>query len=124
MTIRVPPDAALVAEFERLLADSDKDENDIQAFLEQHTEFLDTSPWLLNHQLHMNCVIAKFPIGGRTADFAYLTRSSDRWLFVLVEIERANKSLFAASSKHVGNSADFNEALAQTTVWRDYWEQH
>jgi hypothetical protein len=29
MMIRVPPDAALVAEFERLLADSDKDENDI-----------------------------------------------------------------------------------------------
>jgi hypothetical protein len=79
---------------------------------------------MLNHQLHMNCVIAKFPIGGRTADFAYLTRSSDRWLFVLIEIERANKSLFTASSKHVGNSADFNEALAQNTVWRAYCEQH
>lgn len=122
--MRVPAVEALATEFEHLLTAKDKDENDIQAFLEQHTEILDTSPWLLNHRLHMNCVIAKFPIGGRTADFAYLTKSSQRWTLVLVEIEHANKPLFTASSKHVGNSAAFNEALAQTAVWRDHWEQH
>lgn len=120
--MRIPPDEALAAEFERLLADNDKDENDIQAFLEQHTEFLDTSSWLLNHRLHMNCVIAKFPIAGRTAHFAYLTKSSDRWILVLVEIERASKSLFTMSSKHVGSSGEFNEAVAQAAVWRDHWE--
>lgn len=122
--MRQPPDEALASAFEQLLADDGKDENDIQTFLEQHTELLDTSSWLLNHRLHMNCVIAKFPIAGRTADFAYLTKSSDRWILVLVEIERPNKQLFTTSSKHVGSSSAFNEALAQTAVWRDYWEQH
>mgnify|MGYP002652352122 CR=1 FL=1 len=122
--MRGVPNEALASAFEQLLDDADKDENDIQTFLEQHTELLDASAWLLNHRLHMNCVIAKFPIGGRTADFAYLTKSSDRWTLVLVEIERANKPLFTSSSKHVGNSSAFNEALAQTTVWRDHWEQH
>ncbi|KKI19739.1 MULTISPECIES: Shedu immune nuclease family protein [Sphingomonas] len=122
--MRQPPDEALASAFEQLLADDGKNENDIQTFLEQHTELLDTSSWLLNHRLHMNCVIAKFPIAGRTADFAYLTKSSDRWILVLIEIERPNKPLFTTSSKHVGGSSAFNEALAQTAVWRDYWEQH
>nr|GLK21608.1 hypothetical protein GCM10017606_24350 [Microbacterium terregens] len=122
--MRQSPDEALASAFEDLLVDEGKDENDIQAFLEQHTELLDTSSWLLNHRLHMNCVIAKFPIGGRSADFAYLTKSSDRWTLVLVEIERATKPLFTSSSKHFGNSAAFNDALAQTAVWRDQWEQH
>lgn len=122
--MRQSPDEALASAFEDLLIDEGKDENDIQAFLEQHTELLDTSSWLLNHRLHMNCVIAKFPIGGRSADFAYLTKSSDRWTLVLVEIERATKPLFTSSSKHFGNSAAFNDALAQTAVWRDHWEQH
>jgi len=122
--MRQQPDEALASAFETLLSDKDKDENDIQSFLEEHTEFFDTSAWLLNHRLHMNCVIAKFPIGGRTADFAYLTKSSDRWILVLVEIERANKPLFTSSSKHVGYSSAFNEAVAQTAVWQDYWTQH
>ncbi|SDF89565.1 protein of unknown function [Sphingomonas carotinifaciens] len=122
--MRQQPDEALATAFETLLSDEDKDENDIQAFLEEHTEFLDTSAWLLNHRLHMNCIIAKFPIGVRTADFAYLTKSSDRWILVLVEIERADKPLFTTSSKHVGYSSAFNEAVAQTAVWQDYWVQH
>lgn len=109
--------------FEQLLDDESKNENDIQCFLEEYSEFLVT-PWMLNHQLHMNCIITKFPIGDRIADFAYLTKSSDKWYLVLVEIERANKPLFKKSSKHVGMSAEFNEALAQTNVWREYWDEH
>ena len=44
--MRQPPDEALASAFAQLLADDGQDENDIQAFLEQHTELLDTSPWL------------------------------------------------------------------------------
>lgn len=121
--MRVKPSKTTASAFEKLLDDESKNENDVQSFLEEHSEFLVT-PWLLNHQLHMNCIIAKFPIGDRSADFAYLTKSSDKWYLVLVEIERANKRLFNNSSKHVGMSAEFNEALAQINVWREYWDEH
>tara|TARA_R110001606_G_scaffold241078_1_gene389096 strand:- start:28140 stop:29003 length:864 start_codon:yes stop_codon:yes gene_type:complete len=121
--MRVEPIENVARAFEDILNDGDKNENDLQSFLEEHSEFLVT-PWLLNHQLHMNCIITKFPMGDRTADFAYLTKSSDKWFLVLVEIERANKRLFNSSSKHVGMSAAFNEALAQTSVWREYWDEN
>ncbi|WP_422344964.1 Shedu anti-phage system protein SduA domain-containing protein [Parasphingorhabdus sp.] len=121
--MRVEPIEDTACAFEDLLNDGSKNENDLQRFLEEHSEFLVT-PWLLNHQLHMNCVITKFPVGDRTADFAYLTKSSDKWCLVLVEIERADKCLFNRSSKHVGMSAVFNEALAQTSVWREYWDEN
>ena len=121
--MRVKPNKPDAIAFENLLNDAEKNENDIQEFLEDHCEFLVT-PWLLNHQLHLNCVISKFQIGERTADFAYLTKSSDKWFLVLVEIERPDKRLFTDSSKHVGMSAALNEALAQTNVWREYWDEH
>lgn len=121
--MREKPDRELAAEFEALLAATDKDENNIQDFIEHHTEFLPT-PFLLNHQLHMRCVISKFPVGGRTADFAYLTKSSDRWRLVLVELEGPHKSLFSASSKHHKPSAKFSDALAQTDIWREHFEDH
>ena len=62
-------------------------ENQIQEFLEENTIFI-PMPFLLNHYLHMNCVISKFKLGNEfVTDFAYLTKSSDYWEFVLVELE-------------------------------------
>ena len=61
-------------------------ENQIQEFLEENTIFI-PMPFLLNHYLHMNCVISKFKLGNEfVTDFAYLTKSSDYWEFVLVEL--------------------------------------
>lgn len=61
-------------------------ENQIQEFLEENTIFI-PMPFLLNHHLHMNCVISKFKLGNEfVTDFAYLTKSSDYWEFVLVEL--------------------------------------
>lgn len=121
--MRTEPDERLAREFEALIDDPETLEPELQRFLERHTEFIPTTT-ILNHRVHMNCVITKFPIGGRTADFAYLTKSSDQWWLVLIEIERASKKLFTDSSDHVGNTADFNEAVAQIDVWRDYWENN
>ena len=40
----------------------------------------------------MNCVISKFKLGNEfVTDFAYLTKSSDYWEFVLVELEDAKR---------------------------------
>lgn len=69
-------------------------ENQIQEFLEENTIFI-PMPFLLNHYLHMNCVISKFKLGNEfVTDFAYLTKSSDYWEFVLVELEDAKKEDF------------------------------
>ncbi len=50
-------DDKYVEEFKALLSKPGRQENAIQAFLEQHT------------------IISKFPIGERIADYAYLTKS-------------------------------------------------
>lgn len=42
--MRQPPDKPLASAFERLLADEGKDENDIQAFLKQHTKLSTQAP--------------------------------------------------------------------------------
>lgn len=66
-------------------------ENQIQEFLEENTIFI-PMPFLLNHYLHMNCVISKFKLGNEfVTDFAYLTKSSDYWEFVLVIGRNAEK---------------------------------
>lgn len=52
-------------------------ENQIQEFLEENTIFIPML-FLLNHHLHMNCVISKFKLGNEfVTDFAYLTKNSD-----------------------------------------------
>jgi hypothetical protein len=112
-----------IEEFKALLSRSGRQENAIQAFLEKHTAFVPT-PGLLNHRLHLNCIISKFPIGDRIADYAYLTKSSDEWKLVLVELEDSGKKLFTQSSKHVGFTADMNDAIAQVDVWREYWNEN
>lgn len=67
--MRNKPDGELAKRFEVLIDDPNKSENDVQKFLEEHTEFLIPS-WFQNHPITMNSIISKFPIGGRTADFA------------------------------------------------------
>lgn len=109
-----------IEEFKGLLSMPGRQENAIQAFLEKRTAFLPT-PGLLNHRLHLNSVISKLPIGDRIADYAYLTKSSDEWKLVLVELEDSSKKLFTRSSKHVGFTAEMNDAIAQVDVWRELW---
>jgi hypothetical protein len=95
----------------------------VQTFLEEHTEFLIPS-WFQNHPIAMNSVISKFPIGGRVADFAYLMSDSATWFLVLVELESPLKKLFSGSSKHVKPSSAFEDALNQTHVWREFFDDH
>lgn len=121
--MRAKPDEALAKQFEVLIGDPNKSENDVQTFLEEHTEFLIPS-WFQNHPIAMNSVIAKFPIGSRTADFAWLMSDSATWFLVLVEIESPHKTLFSSSSKHVKPSSEFEEALNQTHVWKEFFSDH
>lgn len=109
--------------FRGILDRPGKQENAIQAFIEKHTQFMLT-PGLLNHRLHLNCIISKFPIGNRKVDYAYLTKSSDEWKLILVELEDSHKKLFIPSSKHHGFSGEMNDSIAQVDEWRDYWNEN
>ncbi|RWO40228.1 Shedu anti-phage system protein SduA domain-containing protein [Mesorhizobium sp.] len=43
---------------------------------------------------------------------------------VLVELEDSKKKLFTQSSKHVGFTAEMNDAIAQVDVWREFWSEN
>lgn len=95
-------------------------ENQIQEFLEENTIFI-PMPFLLNHYLHMNCVISKFKLGNEfVTDFAYLTKSSDYWEFVLVELEDAKKKIFTNDKENIYFHSEFNHAYDQITSWKAY----
>lgn len=91
--------------------------------MEANTAFMPT-PDLLHHRLHMNCVIAKFPVGERSTDYAYLTKTSVEWRLILVELEDSSKKIFKKSSKNSAFTADFNDAVAQIDVWQDYVKKY
>lgn len=106
------------------MLDNHKTENDIQRFLEEHTEMIPL-PFLENHGLNDNAIITKFKLGSEmTTDFAYLTKCSDYWNFVLVELEDSRKKLFTENKQRVLFSAEFNNAYDQITAWKAYVENN
>lgn len=111
-------------QFQDLIAVEGPNENAIQAFLEANTEFMPTPGTIGYHGLHLNSVIAKFPVGERSTDYAYLCKNSIEWQLVLVELEDSNKRIFKPSSKNVAFTAEFSDAVAQIDVWRDYATDH
>lgn len=106
------------------MLDNHNNENDIQRFLEEHTEMIPL-PFLENHGLNDNAIITKFKLGSEmVTDFAYLTKCSDYWNFVLVELEDSRKKLFTENKQRVLFSAEFNNAYDQITAWKAYVEQN
>ena len=65
-----------------------KDENEVQRYLEVNSNLLPVNNWLLGHRVHCATIISKFRFGNEyISDFAYLTKCSDEWYVVFVEIE-------------------------------------
>lgn len=113
-------DKNLVKEFQELLNDTSKNENDIQKYLENHTMLIPT-PHMLNHQLHFNFFISKLPLGQRyKTDIVYLTKSSDSWWVVLMELENQHKKMFKGNHNHAEFSKDFYAAFQQIKDWKSY----
>jgi len=112
----------LIAKFKKTLTgrSKSKNENEIQKFLEKHTELIPL-PFILNHRLHMNAVISKFRIAEHlVADFAFLTKCSDFWHLVLVELEASNKRIFTKAGQKIVFHNEFNKAYDQILSWRSY----
>lgn len=95
-------------------------ENDLQRFLEINTEFIPT-PFMLNHGLHFNVVLSKYPISTSfICDFAYITKSTVKWNVVFIEIESPQKKMFLNNSKDIRFSSHFNNAYDQVLSWKSY----
>lgn len=113
-------DDNLIRQYLEVIENENNTENQIQKFLEDNTIFI-PMPFLLNHHLHMNCVISKFKLGNElVTDFAYLTKSSDYWEFVLIELEDAKKKIFTKEKDRIYFHSDFNHAYDQITSWKAY----
>lgn len=112
----------LIEKFKIFLDNEKNLENDIQKFLEKNTELIPL-PFIENHGLHFNLVISKFKLGNEyITDFAYLTKSSIKWLLVLIEIETPHKKIFKKNKRNnrYEFSSDFNSAFDQISNWRKY----
>lgn len=95
-----------------------KDENDIQRYLEKNGNLLPVSNWLLGHQVHCSLIISKFKFGNKyVSDFVYLTKCSDEWYVVFVEIENPKKLIF---TKNDHFTSEFNHAYEQVQDWERY----
>jgi hypothetical protein len=113
-------DETLIKEFTSLLNNKSITENDIQLFLENNSSLIPL-PFLNGHHLHFGVIISKFKIGNEfVTDFAYLTKCSDHWDIVLMEIEDPTKKLFTNDKENNYFSADFNHAYDQITSWKAY----
>ena len=121
-------DPQLIAEYTQLLASPPpagrQKEQVVQDFLENHPEFIPT-PNRLNHQLHFNVIISKFPLATElTTDYVYLTKSSDTWRVTLVELEVPEKDIFTSTTTKAITTAEFNAALNQVRSWKIFVEDN
>lgn len=96
----------------------------VQDFLEEHPELIPT-PNLLNHHLHFQSVVSKFPLSTElVTDYIYVTKSSDAWRVTLVELETPDKSIFTQDTKKTITTADFNAALNQVRSWKNFLDDN
>lgn len=107
-----------IQKFKSLL-DEKKEEQIYQDFLEQHSELIPTNLLILNHGVHFDFVISKLSISQNyKTDFCYLTKSSQEWYIVLIEIEKPSKRIFKRNGNDFEFSSDFNSALNQINNWK------
>lgn len=121
-------DYNLIEKFKQLIdfpqADGTKKEQEIQNFLEDNSVLIPT-PNRLNHQVNLGAIISKFPLGNRyITDYVYISKSSDRWNVVFVEIELPDKTIFTKAKNQVNATSKFNEALNQVRSWQIYLNEH
>jgi Domain of unknown function (DUF4263) len=110
--------AKLQRDFVALL-DKGHPEQIYQRYIEENTRLVPRE-FVQNHGIHFKLVLRKLAFGSDyKSDFAYLSKSSDDWHCVLVEIERPNAKFFK------GNSNDFDprfsKALDQINTWKAWF---
>lgn len=114
----------IINKFKKIIENPKLDENKIQDYLEKNSELIPL-PFLLNHGLHFNLIISKFIISDAyIADFAYLTKSTTFWYFVLTELKSPQKKIFRKKGKDIFFHHDFNNSFDQIHAWKTYIEKN
>lgn len=94
-------------------------EQDYQSYIEQNTKLVPRE-FVQNHGIHFDLVLRKLAFGSDyKSDFVYLSKSSDDWNCVLVEIERPSKRFFKEG--HNDFDSDFLQALQQINKWKAWF---
>ena len=109
------PPERLRDEFLRLL-ETQQREQVYQAFMERHTQLV-PHEFVQNHGIHFDLVLRKLAFGADyKSDFFYMSKSSDDWNLVFVEIEKPQSRYFRDNSNDLHR--DFQKALEQIGRWR------
>lgn len=96
----------------------------VQEFLEKNSELIPVQN-KLGHGVHFDIVISKFPLTTNLiTDYIWITKQSDRWRVILVELESPDKDFFTDSMDRVRPSAEFNAALDQVRSWKRFVESN
>lgn len=103
------------------LLDAGKPEQMYQSFLEENTKLIPRE-FVQNHGLHFDLVLRKIGFGADyNCDFFYMSKSSDDWNLVFIEIEKPQSRFFRSNSSDF--DAAFNTALQQIGRWRAWLSQ-
>jgi hypothetical protein len=102
----------------QLLA-QDLPEQSYQRFIEEHTQLV-PHEFVQNHGIHFSLAFRKLTFGTNyKSDFFYLSKSSDDWNCVFIELERPQARLFRPKSNDFGG--DFLAGLNQIDAWRAWF---
>jgi len=94
-------------------------EQDLQSFLENNTEFIPRE-FVQNHGIHNRLVFRKLKLAENyVTDFFYLSKSSDDWNCVLIELEKPKSKFFCEGTNNF--HADFLSGLDQIDRWRAWF---
>lgn len=105
--------------FSRLL-ESEEKEQKYQDFLEKYPYFIPRE-FVQNHGIHFNLVFRKLSLAkDYTTDFFYLSKSSDDWNCVLIELEKPQSKFFKQGSNEF--HGDFIQGISQIRRWRAWFE--
>lgn len=105
-------------EYKKLL-ENYRNEQDIQEFLEKNTEFIPRH-FVQHHGIHHDIVFRKLALGSNyKSDFFFLSKSSDDWHCVLIEIEKPKSKFFKDSSNDF--HSDFIQAQQQILNWKAWF---
>lgn len=98
------------------LLEGGREEQIYQRFVEENTRLVPRD-FVQNHGIHLNLILRKLCFGAdyKTV-FFFLSKSTDDWNAVFIEIEKPTSRFFKNSSQEF--HSDFVHALQQINAWR------
>lgn len=101
------------------LLDKEELEQVYQQYIENNTRLVPRE-FVQNHGIHFSMVLRKVPFGADfKSDLFYLSKSSDDWNAVFVELEKPQSKFFKGSTTEF--HSDFLKAVQQINQWRAWF---